>query len=574
VTSRLPALALLALAGAGGCATPRSFRCPEAGGPTWRELATENFVLRTDLSRDEASTMLLRMERQRAAILSALFDGAVPPPGRVEVVAFRTKEEYRELAPPGVDAYYLRSSGGPPRIVLSGELAPWQRSLLSHELTHHFLAGVFRRQPRWLAEGLAVYMESLADEPATGTLVVGRPPPSRLTRALWNPVPVSELLAWSGPPDPGAYSLYASSWLLVHYLRHRHAEAFTGLQGRLARGEDPTEAWRAELPAFDPADPAAMAALDRTLHAYARSEVEASTRSAPPPRILVGFEQAMPTAEVHALRLALWPHGPDRGKAALRAEVEEALREDADHPVGLQILAEIDRTDPLPFARAAVAAHPDDPRAFTFLAGALEGPAARGEREAAYRRAADLAPDNPAALNNLAEELLRAGRSGEALPVARRAAQLAPWSPPLLATYAAVLSDLGRCAEAIPVQERALDVLPDGTAADAVRAFRARLAGYTAQCRPAPSAPPEDGEGAQEVGRDGGRERAASTRGVIERQLPGVQCLPADRPRRPPGRVGLGEPRLAPGPAVDRVADERVAALGEVHADLVRAPGE
>jgi tetratricopeptide (TPR) repeat protein len=418
-----------------------------------------------------------------------------------------------------MDAYYLRSSGGPPRIVLSGELTPWQRALLSHELTHHFLAGVFRRQPRWLAEGLAVYMESLADEPGAGTLVVGRPPPPRLNRALRNPVPVAEVLAWRGPANPDAYSLYASSWLLVHYLAHRHARAFAGLQARLSRGEDPGAAWRAELPAYDPADPAAMAALDRTLRAYVRGEVESATRSAPPPRLVIGFEQAMPGAEVHALRLALWPHGPVRGQAALRAEVEEALREDPDHPVALQVLADLDRTDPLPLARAAVAAHPDDPRSWTFLAGALEGASGRAEREAAYRRAADLAPDNPAALHNLAGELLQAGRSGEALPVARRAAQLAPWSPPLLATYAAVLSDVGRCAQAIPIQERALDVLPDGTAAEAIEPYRAQLGRFVAQCdrAPLPSPAPEDGEGAQEVGREGGGEGDAPPRGMLER---------------------------------------------------------
>jgi tetratricopeptide (TPR) repeat protein len=510
----LALLALAALASAAGCATARTFRCPAKGGPAWRELATENFVVRSDLPRAEAAAMLVRLERQRAAILSVLFDGATPPPGRVEVVAFRTREEYREVAPRGMDAYYLRSSGGPPRIVLSGELAPWQRALLSHELTHHFLAGVFRRQPRWLAEGLAVYMESLADEPGKGTLVVGRPPPARLTRALWNPVPVAELLAWRGPPDPGAYSLYASSWLLVHYLAHRHPGAFAGLQARLARGEDPEAAWRAELPAHDPSDPDALAALDRALHDHARGGIESSTRSAPPPRALLGFEQEMPSAEVHALRLALWPHGPDRGPAALRGEVEEALRESPHHPVGLQALAEIDRADPLPLARAAVAAHPDDPRAFTFLAGALEGKAAAAEREAAYRRAAELAPDNPAALHNLAAELLRSGRSGEALPVARRAAQLAPWSPPLLATYAAVLSDLGRCAEALPVEERALDVLPDDTAAEALAALRGELARYLSRCR---SSAPQDGQGPREVGGERGGAGDAPTPGVIER---------------------------------------------------------
>jgi tetratricopeptide (TPR) repeat protein len=504
-----------------GCAADRAFRCPASGGAAWREIATDHFVLRTDLDRGEAAALLGRLERQRAAILSALFEGATPAPGRVEVVAFRTGEEYRDVAPAGVDAYYLRSSGGPPRIVMSGELAPWQRALLSHELTHHFLAGAFVRQPRWLSEGLATYLESLADDPRTGTLIVGAAPLARLSRVRWDPVPTREVLRWGGAPQPGAHALYASSWLLVHYLANRHAAAFAGYQARLARGEDPEAAWRAELPEYDPNRRGALEALDRTLAAYASDEVVGTTHAAPAPRAVVGTEQPMPSTEVHALRLALWPQRPDQRTAPLRAEVDEALREDLGHPVALQVLAELQGGDPRPLARAATRAHPDDPRGWTFLAGALDRKEERGEREAAYRRAVELSPDNPAALSNLATALLEDGRSGEALPLARRAAALAPWSPPLLRGYAAVLADLGRCAEAIPVQRRALDVLPEGTAEQAYRDLRDRLADYSEQCRVAaasrPSPAPEHGEGAPEIGRQRGVEDdGGAGPGVVE----------------------------------------------------------
>jgi tetratricopeptide (TPR) repeat protein len=472
----------LAAAGCASLGARRTFRCPVQGGPAWHELATAHFVLRTDLDVEDARALLVRLERHRAAIVSALFAEARPPPGRAEVVAFRSWEEYRELAPPGVDAYYLRSAGGPPRIVLSAEMARYQRTLLSHELAHHYLAGAFARQPRWLAEGLACYVESLALEPGAGALIVGRPPPDRLARARRTPVPVAELLVWSGLPAPNMTAHYASSWLLVHYLVHRHGEAFARYQERLARGEDPARAWVAELPEFDPGKPGALEGLDRTLARYARGAVETSSRAAPEPSAGIALEQRMPTAEVHALRLALWPHGPDRGAGALRDEIAEALRESPNHPVALEMRSRVEGDDPLPLARRAVSAHPDDPRGWTFLAGSLEGAAAAAEREAAYRRAADLAPENPAALHNLAADLLEGGRSGEALPLARRAAQLAPWSPPLLRTYAAVLSDLGRCAEAIPVQERAIDVVPEGTGPEVFAALRGDLEKYLAQC--------------------------------------------------------------------------------------------
>lgn len=479
-------LALAALLALGGCATAgRPFRCPAHGGPPWRELASEHFVVRTDLDRSAGVALLHRLERLRAAVLAALFEGAPETPGRVEVVAFRSAREYRDFAPDGVTAYYLRYAGGPPRVVLAGDIAPAQRALLAHELTHHYLAAVFLRLPRWLAEGLAVYMESIGTQRLDRVLVIGGAPVDRLVRARKSPVATAELLRWDGTPGAHpALDWYASSWRLVHYLMHRRPDALAELQRRLAQGEAPDDAWRAVFPEWDPAHPATLEGLDRTLAGYVRSELRTRSREVRLPAPGAHFEQAMPPAEVHAVRLALWSQGPEKSAASLRAEVAEILRESPDHPLGLQVQASFPGQDAVDLARRAVRAHPEDPRAWTFLGTSLgDGDRDRPEREAAYRRAADLAPDNPAALHNLATELLEAGRSGEALPVARRAVQLAPWSPPLLAGYAAVLSDLGQCAQAIPLQQRALEALPDRAPSEARAELRGGLWRYAEQCR-------------------------------------------------------------------------------------------
>jgi tetratricopeptide (TPR) repeat protein len=481
-------LVVLALALGACAARTRVFRCPAHGGPAWRELASDHFVVRTDLPAREAASLVGRFERMRAAVAAAL-PGATPAPGRVEVIAFRTREEYAPFAPDGAEGYYLRSEGGPPRIVLSADLGEDQRVLLAHELTHHFLAGALLRQPRWFAEGLAVYMESLGDTGGRGLLEIGAPSPARLGWARRWPVPVKDVLAWDGTAEGRpALDYYAASWLLVHWLSHRRPDAFEDLQRRLAVGERPDGAWAAALPDLDPRREGALAALDAELARYAAGELERHRREVEIPVAVGYFERAVPAAEVHAVRLALWGHGPKKGVPALRAEVEEALEEDPAHPIALQYRAELDGADPVRLARASIAAHPDDPRAWTFLAHALQGKEARGEREAAYRRAVELAPGNAAALHNLAQDLLAQGRSGEALPVARKATQLAPWSPPLLDGYAAALADVGRCAEAIPVQERAIDVLPDRATDAARRAFGERLARYAQQCRVAAEA--------------------------------------------------------------------------------------
>jgi len=487
---RHPALVLLASLVLSACAGgARPFRCPDRGGAEWRALASDHFVLRTDLEGAEAATLLGRFERMRAAVAAAL-PAAQPAPGRVEVIAFRSAAEYAPFAPDGAEGYYLRSEGGPPRIVLAGALRPDQRALLAHEIAHHFLAGAFQRQPRWFAEGLAVSMESLGADVPGGALVVGAAPEARLARARRSPVPARALLAWDGTAGGrDVLDWYATSWLLVDYLSSVRAAAFADLKRRLAGGESPEHAWRAAFPEHDPARPGALAALDSALATHARERAGTEVRTIAVPAAIGYFEERIPAAEVHAIRLALWRHGPEKPEGALRAEVEETLAEDRAHPIALQYRAALWREDPVRLARAAVEGHPHDARAWTFLASSLDGPGRAAEREEAFRRAAELAPANAAALHNLATELLAQGRSGEALPVARRAADLAPWSPPVLAGFAAVLSDLGQCAAALPVQQRAIESLPERVPAQARRAFEGRLDAYARQCRVASGAP-------------------------------------------------------------------------------------
>ncbi len=505
--------AVLAAALLAGCAHGRGFVCPASGGPPWREVASAHFLLRTDLGSSEARELVGQLEVLRAAVAAALLGDHPGPPGRVEVVAFATAREYRDFAPGASRAYYLRYVGAPPRIVLAADLGPRQRTVLAHELAHHLAASVFLRQPRWLSEGLATYVESLGEQGLEGEVVVGRPPMPRLARALADPVPTRELLAWrvgdGGQPE---LDRYASSWLLVHYLKHRRAEAFSDFEGRLARGEPPDAAWAAAFPEYDPDRGGALEALDRTLQGYARSEAGTHGRAVAPgaPRPLL--EQAMAPAEVHALRLALWGQGPPKGPQALRAEVAEALSEDPAHPVALEVRARLEELDPLPLARASVRAYPEDPRAWTFLALSLGGEAHAAEREEAFRVATELAPESPAAHLNLAGELLARGKPGEALPPARRSVRLAPWSPTALEKYAAVLAELGRCGEALEALRRAEDLFSERTREEIRGSVRERAAELEGRCG-AVTSPRERGRADQPRTGSPGRPRAGAGAG-------------------------------------------------------------
>ena len=479
----------LALAGCAGI--PPTFRCPAHGGPPWREMATEHYLLRTDLPGPEAAELVGRIERLRAAVAAGLPGGAPGPPGRVDVVAFRTLEEYQPFSPDNALGYYIRYEGGPPRIVVPGEIGPWQRAMLAHELTHDFLAGKYRRQPRWFAEGLAVYMESVETDASGSVVTVGAPPPERLERARSSPVPVAELLEWDGSRGRRpAVDYYASSWLLMHWLVEERPRAFEALVRELSAGSPPEAAWHAALPEFDPDRPGGLSELDADLARHARAKLGRQRRQGEARPVVAYFERPMLPSEVHAVRIELWQFGSGRSTKALRSEVEEAVAEDPAHPVALEYLAALDHADPLPYARRAVAGHPNDARAYTFLAESLPGPGQAEEREAALRKAAEIAPRNAAALHNLAEALLADGKPLLALPAARQAAELAPWSPPVLAGYAEVLAGLGHCTEAIPVQQRAIEAIPDrGTTAER-RALTKSLARYSEQCRVSGAAAP------------------------------------------------------------------------------------
>jgi tetratricopeptide (TPR) repeat protein len=358
-----------------------------------------------------------------------------------------------------------------------------QRRVLAHEFAHHVSSYVLLREPRWFAEGLATWAETVGATESGVRMVTGAVPLGRRVLARPQRMPASQLFAWDGtvPPDRLA-PYYDAAWLLVHHLSNQHPDALRAYEGRLAGAEDPDAAFQAVFPQWDPATPGGLDLLDRELDAWARNgrldgkpvQVDSS------PNLSV---QPVEPAEVHAMRILLWAGGaPGEGdEAAIRAELDEALGEDPYHPVLLRERARREGKDPLPLARLSVKGRPGDPRAWSFLAENLPREAA-AEREAALRRATELAPRNPTALSALAAMLLESGRSGEALPPARQAVQLGPFSPEVLDTYASVVADLGNCPQAVLASRRALDVFPDEGKPEQRARYQRHLAAHLARC--------------------------------------------------------------------------------------------
>lgn len=455
------------------------FRCSENGGAAWREVDNEHFAVLTDLSSGAARDLAREVE-QIFAVLRQFVRTPPLPAGRIRLIAFAHEDDYRAFAPEGAEAYYLRDALLGPTVVMPGGLREKQRVALAHELTHHLAAIAFARQPPWYSEGLAAFMETVGlsgpDHPPT---VGGVPPWHRRQVYPYQGGIAAVLTARAASTEAHAYAV---AWALVHFLINARAKEFDELQRRFHDGQDPAVAWREVFPEWDPASKGKAAALDDAIGRYlAHGKFRYLSVRLPAEQPVT--ERSLSAAEAHAIRLTLPRPGLNEKAraAALRAEAEETLRHDPGNVAALRVEVSLGREKPLPAAERAVAAHPGDGPAWSFLAEVLPKDAAE-RREEALRKAVGASPGNAAMLNALAWELLETGRSGEALPLARQAASAAPWSPAVLDTLAGVLEERGQCAPALALQRRAVDILPEH-AADRTRApYLERLARLEAAC--------------------------------------------------------------------------------------------
>jgi hypothetical protein len=129
-------LALLAPLLAAQPALAQDFRCPDRGGPAWREVQSAHVLLLTDLSSGKAQELAREIERMYDTVRHGLFRKPPEPPGRLRVVAFRSEEDFRFFAPKHAAAYYLPSGFWGPTIVMPGVFTEAQRMVVAHELTH------------------------------------------------------------------------------------------------------------------------------------------------------------------------------------------------------------------------------------------------------------------------------------------------------------------------------------------------------------------------------------------------------------------------------------------------------
>ena len=221
----------------------------------WHRLESAHFVLSTDLDAPSDERTLQELEDYFAALTSIAFP-VTAPAAKIPVLGLGSATETQRYLQPCFNGLYIPDLLYEPLVVLGTGPRGIDNEIARHELVHYAMRLAYRRSlPRWFAEGMAAYFESLAYDAGSGYLMFGRAGLSRVydLREKGPLLPVGKLVDGSFDPmlesNPSPY--YASSWLLTHALINDAAPVFDALDKALLAGADISEAWaKATTPEF------------------------------------------------------------------------------------------------------------------------------------------------------------------------------------------------------------------------------------------------------------------------------------------------------------------------------------
>lgn len=188
---------------------------PSQGGPAWHEFTSEHFTLWTDGSPKAARELMRKMEDLRHVVIGIAFPGGGA--GRVFVIAPRDADETRAFLPGDFKAIASDTDTSIHQPLIMLPLDTYDE-VVAHELVHTISQTVIRDQPRWFAEGLAKYFETIEIDREHGTADVGRAPTYR-----GEPMVMSRLMSFREmvackPLSCADRHFYAAAWALFTYL--------------------------------------------------------------------------------------------------------------------------------------------------------------------------------------------------------------------------------------------------------------------------------------------------------------------------------------------------------------------
>jgi tetratricopeptide (TPR) repeat protein len=451
---------------------------PSQGGAPWTEYTSDHFRLLTDMDDTAARATLKEVEERRTGLIRAAFHGAGVPAQRTRMVALRDGDELRAFVPGYILGYFVPDAFGE-KLVLLARSSEDDMRVFTHEMTHDLSSYYFARQPHWLEEGLATFLETLQIDRAQNKVILGTPWIDRVVTSDMRVVYATRISIRKlfERERKGLGPDYGTSWALVFYLANNEGKAFNEYQRALFRGEEPDAAWKASFP--DYVDDTGLLLLDRKVDKAFKAMVE-TQRYKTASAAFVAYQgpiatRAMAEPEVRALRAELLVRSPhfkkDHASIEARAlgDAREALRQNPGEVRAISVLLGLaeGRDEKLKLARSATISAPDDFRSWLLADLALDEDQGTPEEESlrtfGLERAVALAPDNPWALQRLARCYAKAGNGVEALPLIRKSLQIFPDSAAALDTYALVASVQGSCPAARDLERMAVNRLPHST---------------------------------------------------------------------------------------------------------------
>jgi hypothetical protein len=362
---------------------------PSKGGPTWYELESEHFTLWTDSSLERGRGLIREMEDLRQVVIGVGFRGASGV-GRSFVIALRDDDEVAAFMPGDFAAMaspamsYIRQ----PMILLAAKSTrDPDHVVAAHELTHTISQAVIKKQPRWFAEGLAKYFETIEIDRRRGTADLGREPTHRGQRFVINKLmSLAQMFKCDDLTCVDGH-FYASAWALFTYLTNARSEDLVEYERKLIELEDPPRAWREVFGAR----PAAELEMDmkhwlvsgshRVLHFTVQFQQWAVA------------ERKLSDADVHAVRAVMRLQFQELRDDA-KKEVAAAVALDATNVLAHTVGFVLENKIAVATARAVTKAHPNDWRAWWLLGAAL--PHESDEFKQAVITACGLMAKNPA----------------------------------------------------------------------------------------------------------------------------------------------------------------------------------
>jgi hypothetical protein len=456
----------------------------------WHEVKTPHFHLFADAPEPRARDMALHLEALRAALLQG-FPPGLQTPLPVEVLVFASREELSWFVSPR-QLGYTRYSDSELRIVMSavafGEGESQFTATVAHELTHYLSQYAVKQQPRWVAEGLATFMETLTLT-HDGQAVFGRAPYTKLMllRGLfaqermgyaqretlpwlwqWSEMTLAQIRALPADQESGSYAL---AWAWIHLLMNQHRAQLDAFFAGLNAGEPPQSAFARAFAAEAPG------ALEAKLRAYIRTDMPAWSVPQGDLSHLELSVKPMAEAAVHALRAKLFVRDKPPVQDPQRFidyELAEALRLDPAQAEARVLKAEQAHDYG---AAKAIAQSTDDDAAWELLAQLMvENPTLDPPfRQEVFARAGARL-DDPKALTLAALGMATLGDVALAKRHAERARLLAPWSTAASVAVAVVAKMRGECAAADEATREAIALMRHRGDANATDALARKLA--------------------------------------------------------------------------------------------------